>query len=176
MPNRSLLVSGFTAFGEIQDNPAAWLAERCGAPFALLPVSYARAEAWLTRLQDDPPARLLMLGVAANRPHFSLELFGWNAVGAGPDVEGEVAEVWPSGPTYVNASLWTPTLAAKIVVQGHAKLSGNPGDYLCNFMAYRAPFALPQTASGFLHVPGDAHMPRERMLQHLRAILALIGD
>ncbi|MDX2065141.1 MAG: hypothetical protein SFX74_05305 [Fimbriimonadaceae bacterium] len=176
MATHSLLVTGFTGFGDINDNPAAWLAEHCGEPFELLPVSYAAAEQWLIARQSNPPERLLMLGVAADRPHFSVELYGWNAVGPTPDIEGQTAAPVLAGPVNAAASLWSPDLTAEIVVLGHARLSANPGDYLCNFMAYRAPQLLPGTRSGFLHVPGDAHMIRDRMLQHLRAILALIHE
>jgi pyrrolidone-carboxylate peptidase len=113
-----------------------------------------------------------MLGVAANRAQLTPEIFGWNLNGPHADVDGihREGEIEPDEPFYRTSTLWDPRTLSRWILAGVSGVSGSPGNYLCNYSLYRALGALPGTKVGFLHVPGDAHIEREVMLDKVKTI------
>jgi pyrrolidone-carboxylate peptidase len=149
MPTR-LFVTGFGAFGQFDTNPTSLLAPALGAPHAILPVTYADADAFLASFDADNYDALLMLGVSAKAESILLETTARNRIGTTPDASGIVAGPMPinsSGPPQLNATLWTEA-------HHHAhSTSQDAGDYLCNYLFYRGLEAHPRLRIGFVHVP-----------------------
>lgn len=161
---QALLVTGFLAFGDVVENPSALLAERCGARHALLEVAYDAVDAFLNGLCDAPPPQvLLMLGVARRAGEIRLERTARNKVGPLPDVRGQArppGEIEPGAPAEIAGTLFNPHFAASGM-----SFSDDAGDYLCNYIYYRALRRLPQsTRVGFVHVPPLEAVPLD--IQH----------
>ncbi|MFQ3677000.1 MAG: hypothetical protein SNJ74_03555 [Fimbriimonadaceae bacterium] len=167
-----LLITGFGPFGNVEDNPSAWLAERLGPPFRILDVSYGAVDALVEELAADPPDALLLMGVAAGSERMRLETTGRNHVGAVADVEGIVAgpgPIDPFGPPQLGSTLWR----APVFFEENEmwEPSVDAGSYLCNYALYRCLRSLPGAAVGFLHVPLPDQMPLERQLEVGRTIV-----
>lgn len=162
MASRTLLVSGFTAFGPHEDNPAARIAAAVdglrlpGVVVAgvTLPVVWRDAFPTLQRaVEACAPAALLMLGVA-DRPDVCFEVLARNVQGARVDASGALPEgavVDAAGPGLLPGRLpWSRLSAAPLPV----RYSNDAGDYLCNHLLYRAMASLPHVpVRGFVHIP-----------------------
>jgi len=148
------LITGFGPFGEVADNPSGELARTSGHENVVLPVSFRAVDEFIDSLVSNPPEVLLMLGVAAKRDSFSIELVARNLVGALPDVEGMAygpGPLDPAVPFQLGTTLWR---AEEFLSQaGQWSPSADAGDYLCNYIYFRALQKLPDSRVGFLHVP-----------------------
>lgn len=167
-----VLVTGFGPFGDVGDNPSAWLAERVGFECRVLEVSFAAVDEFVEEVSNNPPDALVLMGVAAGAERMRIETTARNEVGAVPDVRGEVAgpaPIDPLGPPQIGATLWrSPEFFQD---NEYWETSTSAGTYLCNYVFYRCLKALPNTAVGFLHVPLADQMPLEQQLEVTRGIL-----
>lgn len=173
------LVTGFGAFGAFDTNPSAELARHCGRPHALIEVAFAAVDAFLEAIQPDEFDRLLMLGVARKRTHLTPELYARNYVGREPDVRGVVrnGDIEEEGPLLLLSTLWNPGDLSEGLPLGLAHVSLDAGNYLCNYISYRALRRFPEKAIGFLHVPPfdaiDFEQQQDALAQILNAVEAL---
>lgn len=166
-----LLVTGFGPFGEVAENPSAWLAEHCGAPFEVLEVSFRAVDEFVARLAPDPPKRLLCIGLAGKATAMRLETVAHNWIGSTPDVRGEVwgpGAIDPRLPGQVCSTFWTPE---DFMTLARAEPSARAGDYLCNYLLFQAIQALPTSQVAFLHAPPFKEMNAEAQLQIVCEIL-----
>lgn len=164
-----LFVTGFGAFGQFDTNPTSILAPQLGHPHAVLPVTYEAAEQFLAGMRGDEFDALLMLGVSAKATSILLETTGRNRIGKTPDASGVVAgpmPINPLGAPQINATLWTE--------EHHRanETSQDAGDYLCNYLLYRALELFPNHRVGFVHVPSFAVMEEQAQLETLRQLVA----
>lgn len=171
-----VFVTGFGPFNEIDENPSAKLAEGCGQPARILPVSYRAVTDFLAGLQPAWFDVLLMLGVATKRDHLTPELFGRNYRGDHADVDGKSlkGEIDASGPLLVPSTLWTPELLSAILLDDRFRESMDAGEYLCNDIAYRAVRRFPDKRVGFLHVPPVEKMPLGEQAEALQFLLRTV--
>jgi len=170
-------ITGFGAFGTVAVNPSAKLAEASKRPFQVLEVAFAAVDEYLTSLNPESFDRLLMLGVAASRERMCPELFGRNFIGKTPDVRGIdlEGEIEAGAPLLLESTLWTPEIASEIVAfDPHTKLSMDAGEYLCNYISYRALQRFPEKKVGFLHIPAEDKLPLDVQMASLTKILEVI--
>ncbi len=175
--SEQMFVTGFGAFGHVTDNPSAKLARLCGRSYQVLDVSFEAADAFLDDLGPSKLKWLLLLGVAAGRDHFSLELFARNWIGGAKDIHEQGLEglIEEGAPLLLESNLWSPELVSQIVMTDpFTKVSMDAGDYLCNYIYYRAMQKLPNVLVGFLHVPTESHIGFDVQQQMLQKILAEI--
>ena len=172
----TLLLTGFEPFHTHPDNPSAHAAQALhGAELpggwrvhsALLPVEPQAAGAALTRLLGErAPDAVLLTGLAAGRPHVTLERV---AVGVMdfriPDNAGQTYQDQPIRADAPAAFLSTLPLRAILAAWREAGIPGgisnSAGLYVCNFVLYHALHALSEAGRGavpcgFLHVPANA--------------------
>lgn len=178
MSNRTL-VTGFGDFGAVVGNPSAKLAQDCGRPFKVLEVSYKAVDEFIAQLDASTFDHLLMMGVATGRDRFSIELFARNWKSNAPDVRGVQAEgrIDEQAPLLLESELWNGENTSKIVISDHhVSISMDAGEYLCNYLYFRALSKLPPSQVGFVHVPAESRLPIETQMESLKAILAEIED
>ncbi len=171
------LVTGFSAFGSITDNPSAHLAEHYGGPFRVLEVSYAAVDRLIDELVDSDWDQVIFLGVAAQATTMRLELNGRNRVGITPDVAGVVAGpgvIDPSGPPKLDSDLWKSGFEELTAKEPSITFSTDAGDYLCNYTLYQARLRLPNIKTGFLHVPTADTCPLGEQMRLLHLILDVL--
>jgi pyroglutamyl-peptidase len=202
----SVLITGFRPFPGAPANPTAALATRlaragrrrgidCVAH--VFATTYAAVERELPRLiAAHRPDAILMLGLAPRRAHVSIEVFARNRMSVWfPDASGVVAPraaiaAGMSAATRGRAD-FSRLLAAARATRVKTLLSRDAGNYLCNYVYWRALEAAaapdgPRRAV-FVHVPrvspnvrrrGPARRPRFSFAQFLRvgdAILAALS-
>ena len=170
-------VTGFGAFKSIAENPSATLAESSGRPHTVLEVSYQAVDEFISSLCTDSFDRLLMIGVAAKRDRLTPELFARNMIGPDADVRGyaPLGYIEPMAPLLLESTLWTPEVLSEIVIYDpHTKVSMDGGDYLCNYIGYRALAAFPEKRVGFLHIPTPEHLPMQEQQRVLQMMLEII--
>jgi pyroglutamyl-peptidase len=201
-----LLITGFSPFPGAPANPTAALAPRlaragrrrgidCVAH--VFATTYAAVDRELPRLiAAHRPDAILMLGLAARRRHVSIEVFARNRMSVWfPDAGGVVPPRATIAPGTAAATRgraeFSRLLAAARATRVKTHLSRDAGNYLCNFVYWRAleAAALPDgpRRAVFVHVPrvspnarrrADAGRPRFTLAQFLRvgeAILAALG-
>ena len=107
------------------------------------------------------PDALLMFGLAAATPHLRIETWARNALSPLPDAAGVTAQAQVIAPGRSPAiALPTPAralLAAARRARVPTAISDDAGDYLCNYLCWRATLAAlrpgaPRLAA-FIHVP-----------------------
>jgi len=170
-------VTGFGAFQDIAVNPSSKLAETCGRPFRNLEVAFQAVDDFVQELSPATFDRLLMLGVASSRDRLTPELFARNMLGPSKDVRGYAREgfIVPEAPLLLESTLWTPQILSEIVAYDpHTKISMDAGEYLCNYISYRALQRFPDKQVGFLHVPSESHLPLAEQSATLERILSVI--
>lgn len=172
----TLLLTGFEPFHTHPVNPSAEAAsaldgEQAGGLHvrsALLPVEpHAAAQALRSHLERLRPDAVLLTGLAAGRPHVTLERVALNVMDfAIPDNAGQTYRDAPaSGDADAPAALLS-TLPLRSIL-GAWREAGIPGSisntaglYVCNFVMYHALRALAldgrgHVPCGFLHVPAN---------------------
>jgi pyroglutamyl-peptidase len=187
---RTILVTGFGPFPGAPVNPTEDLMKtlarvrlpRVKIVTHVFRTSYAAVDKELPALlRRYRPDALLMFGLAAATPHLRIETWARNAIAALPDVAGAVPGLRSIAPGRAPA-LALPTLAASLLaaarrVRVPAAISKNAGDYLCNYLCWRAAVAVRQRRwprlAAFIHVPED--MPAAALARAGRAFLAVIA-
>lgn len=172
------LLTGFGPFLSVVDNPAERLTRYFDAhpvpghhlTTQVLPVSFREATGIVQQAiaaggtEGRPFDFILMLGVAAKRPHWSVECTARNrSTTSAADAENGL---WPypcivaDAPDVLAATLPGSALAAAIADIGlPAIASDNAGDYLCNHLLFWTLTHLRNrnhpARAGFLHIPAD---------------------
>jgi pyroglutamyl-peptidase len=173
-------VTGFLAFEGFAINPSALLAESSGRPFQLLEVSYDAVDEFIAQLDPRRFDRLIMLGVAGKSSRLRLEQVARNRIGPRPDVRGfapcssGIVAIAPDGPDLLPGTLWH-RYAALLTETPHRRPSEDAGQYLCNYIYYRALERFGTThAVAFLHVPplDRVDLPTQQLV--LREILEAV--
>lgn len=169
---RSVLVTGFGAFGGHDRNPSAEAVRElargwqppAGAVLVteILPVSFERARRRLGELiEDHRPALVLSVGLAAGRERLGVERVAINLADAPiPDVDGSQpadAPLESEGPPARFSTLPVKRIVAALRgADLPAEVSLTAGGYVCNAVMYTALGAAPAGApAGFLHVPAE---------------------
>jgi pyrrolidone-carboxylate peptidase len=164
-------VTGFGPFLSTENNPSAWLAERSGAPFSVIPVTFAAVEDALELLSEQPWQFLLLLGLASKSPTMRFESVACNRVGTTPDMDGVVwgpGPIDPAAPQQLHSTLWMglPDDATDL-----GEVTTDAGGYLCNYILFRALQKFPDRKVGFLHVAESELLPLESQLGVVQAIV-----
>lgn len=199
------LLTGFGPFQSIVSNPSERLTTYFEAhpvpghalTTRILPVSFRAATGIVQQAiaaggADGRPFDLiLMLGVAANRPHWSVERVGRNrSTTSAADSENCL---WPyesivaDAPETLSATLPTAELVSALEAAGlPAIASDSAGDYLCNHLLFWTLSHLQArnhpARAGFLHIPADADtfapgveaQPTFTFQQHRAAVQAVL--
>ncbi|RJF73607.1 pyroglutamyl-peptidase I [Deinococcus cavernae] len=172
----TLLLTGFEPFHTHPDNPSANAAsELDGANLghvqvvsALLPVEpRTAAQKLLGLLSRLSPDAVLLTGLAAGRPHVSLERVAVNVMDFNiPDNAGNTYRDAPAHEHEAAPAAYLSTLPLRNILQAWreaeipGQISNTAGLYLCNFVMYQALHYLTETNAahvpcGFLHVPAN---------------------
>lgn len=179
----TILITGFGPFPGAAFNPTGVLAEelarRRHPAFAnirriahVFPVSYEAVDRELpVLLASERPDALIMFGVATRSKHVRIETRARNTVArAVPDVAGDVppsSSIRSGGP----AALPLRTPAQRLLTAVRATgvpviISRDAGDYLCNYLCWRAAEAgsngTPRVMS-FVHVPQVTRSPIRKL-------------
>jgi len=173
-------ITAFGAFGTITDNPSIALARALDPDAVILEVAYDAVDEWVNGLDPADPTPILSLGVAAGRKRLTYEVMAHNRAGAHPDVrnmrkaETGTVEIGSGGYPSLGATFLAPEILKSFgrKITG-ARLSYDPGAYLCNYLHYRQLHRLPNTHVGFVHVVPFEQVPLEAQLMALRNILRL---
>ncbi|MCB8931997.1 MAG: hypothetical protein M9921_01895 [Fimbriimonadaceae bacterium] len=171
-----VLVTGFGAFGEFEENPSALLAAGCGREHRVLEVAFDAVDQALQEWDPGAFDALLMLGVAGKASAFRVETVARNHIGPAPDVRGEVhgpGPIDPSAPPLLAATLWPSWLLDDTAERAP---SVDAGSYLCNYAFFRALQRFPEKRVGFLHVPPASAMALEVQRDVVREVLALLEE
>jgi pyrrolidone-carboxylate peptidase len=169
-----MFVTGFGPFGSITDNPSSMLAEISGRPFHVLTVSFRAVDEFLEGL-DPSFDSLLLIGVAAGADSFRVETVARNEIGPAPDVEGEQwgpGPIDPRLPRQLAATLWPVELLAE---DPRWAPSVDAGNYLCNYVFFRALARFPDKPVGFLHVPSYETLSAEEQRRRFAEFLGVLG-
>ncbi len=166
----TILVTGFGPFPGAPVNPTEPLMKtlaRVRIPGATIvthvfATSYAAVDRELPALlRRHRPNALLMFGLAAATPHLRIETWARNSLAQLPDVAGAVPRLRAIAPGRATG-LRLPTfahalLAAARRVRVPAAISGDAGDYLCNYLCWRTALAARRRGgprlTAFIHVP-----------------------
>ena len=167
---RTILVTGFGPFPGAPVNPTEALMRTlarehvAGAKIVthVFPTSYAAVDRELPALlRRYRPDALLMFGLAAATPYLRIETLARNSISRTEDVSGAVPALRFIAPGRASA-LRLPTLARALLAAARrarvpAAISKDAGDYLCNYLCWRAAFAARQSRTprfaAFIHVP-----------------------
>lgn len=163
------LITGFGPFGSFDANPSSLLAAECGRPFQILEVSYVAVDQFLSELSAESFDLLVMLGVAGQSQRMRFEMIARNWVGATPDVRGLVLGPGPIAPDAPPQFALSPSLA--IPASEHWEASFDAGDYLCNYIYFRASQWFPAKQLHFIHVPPFEAVSPEIQLAELCRLL-----
>ena len=198
----TILITGFRPFPGAPANPTAALATqlaRAGRRRGITCVAHVFATTYAAVDRELPgliakhrPDAILMLGLAARRRHVSIELFARNRMSAGfPDASGVVPPRAAIAAGAVAATRgraeFSRLVAAARATRVTTRLSRDAGNYLCNYVYWRALEAAaapggPRRAV-FVHVPrvspnaprrGGARPPRFTLAQFLRVGEAIL--
>lgn len=163
------LVTGFGPFGNVVDNPSMRLALESGRTCQILEVAYAAVDQFLNELAPESFDLLIMLGVAGQAQKIRQETVGRNRIGSTPDVRGVVlgpGAIDPNeGPQIALPSTVLPPTSL------HWELSTDAGDYLCNYLFFRALQRFNGKRVRFVHVPPFDVIPKEVQQSELHAFL-----
>jgi pyroglutamyl-peptidase len=172
MPRQlKILVTGFGRFPGARKNPTAALIRALAAQRArlarlgieleraVLPARYAAVGQALQELDDKlKPDAILHFGLAARRKFFSVETRALNRLSLlRCDASGARAPsraIIPGAPAAARATLPCHEIEAALRRSGlPARISINPGSYLCNEALYLSLARSQARAIGFIHVP-----------------------
>jgi pyroglutamyl-peptidase len=168
----TILVTGFGPFPRAPINPtgplvqqlARWRLGRTKIVTHIFPTSYAAVDRELPKLLARyKPNALLMFGLATMAKALRIETRARNALSLLADVEGFVPGLRSIAPGRAPA-LALPTPSRRLLAAAHAArtpaaVSNDAGDYLCNYLCWRAALATRrsrgQCLAAFIHVPPD---------------------
>jgi pyroglutamyl-peptidase len=169
----TILVTGFGPFPGAPFNPTAPLVQRLARARKpadsrlrivthVFKTSYAAVDRELPALvKRHRPDALLMFGLAIRARKLRIETSARNSLGRNPDATGKIppaAAIAPGGPPRL--TMETPAqalLAAARAAQVPAAISRDAGNYICNYLCWRAT-EMAQKPKGpryaaFVHVP-----------------------
>jgi pyroglutamyl-peptidase len=166
----TVLVLGFEGYGGRGINPSEQIVSTLdGKRIAqravvgrVLPVSYDRLAATVTALiEEHRPACVIAIGLWPGEPVIRLERIAANENDFEiPDNAGaiEAGPIDTDGPAGRRTTLPVHAIRDALLSDGiPARLSGTPGNFLCNAMMYTilgaAERLTPAPAAGFIHVP-----------------------
>ena len=172
-----ILVTGFGKFPGVRRNPSAEIARQSGFPFRILPVTFDAADEFINEIKDDPPKRLLMLGVAPSS-HMRIETVARNGIHGRRDQSGEVrfGPIADGEALTLESTLWTPKLCAEFSSGLHRliRTSDDAGLYLCNYVYYQALRKLDRTQCGFLHVCSPKYISVQAQKRRLNQLISAV--
>lgn len=206
----TLLLTGFEPFHTHPTNPSAQAAEALDGlevggfrvRSALLPVEpHAAAETLRGLLDGHEPAAVLLTGLAAGRPHVTLERVALNVMDfVIPDNAGRTYRDQPAHPDASAPAAYLSTLPLRAIVEAWREahipggISNTAGLYVCNFVLYRALDHLRRAGRahvpcGFLHVPANAavalavpedrapipYLPQDEITRAVRVAVEVVG-
>lgn len=190
-----VLITGFGAFGSVQDNPSGRVAEAldalgsiAGVPVRaeLLRVAYALVDEALPRLvRELRPRAVISFGIDGKSKAVKLERFYLNIADAPPDVDGDERRgrtIEPGGPDAHRSTLPLERIHTALTTAGlPVEFSNHAGGYLCNYTGYRAAALVARgrgpRRSGFIHLPPVEALPLERQIEAARlAVEAVVAE
>ncbi len=168
---RPILVTGFTPFAGLADNPSAIVVEHLAAKGVpgvalatrLVDVVWATAALDLVAAVDEVrPAAIVCFGLARGRDAINLERFAVNvddsatADNAGAHRRG--VPIVADGPAAYTTTLPLPEIGAALADEGlPVRFSNHAGAFLCNHAFYvvrhRLALAGMEVPAGFVHLP-----------------------
>lgn len=171
-----IFVTGFGPFLDVLDNPSAQIAKQLGLPYEILEVSFEAADRFILGLDPNTFDSLLMLGVARGRTHVCPELFARNQIGHTKDVKGNdrFGPIEAGAPLLLEGDLWTPEVIGEAAHEFMIRASMDAGNYLCNYLYYRAQRKFPDRRIGFLHVPAVDSMSLEEEIRLVKFLVSLL--
>ncbi len=187
---RTILVTGFGPFPGAPVNPTEGLVQalsRVHLPRAKI-VTHVFRTSYVSVDRELPallcrykPDALLMFGLAAATPHLRIETWGRNALSRLPDDAGAIASAQVIAPGRTGALVMITPARALVAAARRARvpaaISKDAGDYLCNYLCWRAALAARKPGgprfAAFIHVPEG--MKAADLARAGRAFLATIG-
>lgn len=167
-----VLLTGFEPFGGARANPSWEVAQHLAGTGRVpgvevvaerMPVSFARVRPLLAEAMERyAPDVVVALGLAAGRPHVSVERVGINlALARIPDNDGRRPRDVPLVPAGPDAHLTTLPVGRLLAADPRLVDSLSAGGFVCNATLYHlldlvvsaAPGTSRVRAAGFLHVP-----------------------
>lgn len=194
-----ILLTGFTAFGNIEENPSQVIVEQMAKSkllpehvqliTAILPVGYdAAAERIHALIDEHVPSVVVMMGVAASRKKICLEYHAANcdtATVADNDgiirnnrtIDARFDYYFKRSSSLPLDYLYCELRAKDIQVQR----SYDAGGYVCNHTLFEALSHIAdkhdnKILAGFVHVPSFDAIPQEQMLTAIERILLVMSD
>jgi pyroglutamyl-peptidase len=166
-----ILVTGFEVFGGHNANPSEKLALRLDGEWVgparivgrVLPVSIAKLDAALDEiLAETKPVAVVALGLAEREATIRLETTGHNELKFTiPDNDGKkrTGRIDKDGPAKRAATLpLAASLKALLAAGIPARLSDDPGRFLCNAALYGLLGRVGKIPCGFVHLPPTPEM------------------
>jgi len=191
MVDQPILVTGFDRFGAHEHNPSQAIVDALAAErdpllaCRVLPTSYRRAgELIETWIEQDRPAAVVMLGLAASATALRLERFARNRDHSeaidNDGVSRLDAEIVKSAPEVYASTLPLERFAAAVRSLGTpVEFSQSAGGFLCNHVFYRARHAIElrnqRIPCGFLHIPAAQSAALAPWLEAVRECLRVLG-
>lgn len=193
----TILLTGFEAFGKVDDNPSQRVVEQIAARndghivAKVLPVEYQRAGQMIRQLIEiHQPVAVLMLGVAQGREAINLERVALNLNDAHlADNAGELALgrlIDANAPAAYWSTLPLDALHEQVAAQQIAvRYSNHAGAYLCNHVFFVARHWLETQQQGhipcgFIHLPAAGEeapaMPLAKIVQAVDCCLSFLTE
>jgi pyroglutamyl-peptidase len=171
-----ILLTGFQPWDRNDVNPSGDVARELGG--VVLPVHFGDADRVLRReLRRRKPDGLVMLGLAPGRKLLSLEAVALNVDHCEDAGENEAwrRPIQKSGPDAIGTRLPLEKIQLLLKAGGiRSAISHHAGTFLCNHVFYRG-LTWMNGPCGFVHVPPFKALPKPRLLQAVRTILAAVG-
>jgi pyroglutamyl-peptidase len=166
-----ILLTGFEVFGGHPANPSEKLALRLDGEWIgpariagrVLPVSIAKLDAALDAiLEETKPIAIVAMGLAEQEATIRLESTGYNELKFRiPDNDGKKrnGRIEKDGPATRAASLPLAAALKALLAAGiPARLSDDPGRFLCNAALYGLLGRVGKIPCGFVHLPPTPEM------------------
>jgi pyroglutamyl-peptidase len=187
---RTIVITGFGPFPGAPFNPTEGLVQALARVHLhgtkivthVFRTSYASVDRELpSLLRRHRPDALLMFGLAAATPHLRIETSARNALSSLPDAASVAAHARMIAPGHIaKLPLTTPVRALRAAARRArvpAAISSDAGDYLCNYLCWRAALAARQPGgprlTAFIHVPEG--LPADALARAGRAFLAVVA-
>lgn len=194
-----ILLTGFTPFGELHENPSRLIVEQVARRglfpaliTAILPTEYAASEQAVRELiLTRRPAAVVSIGVAAGRDAINLERAALNLNDAPiADNAGDLANgrlIAADGPAAYWSTLPLEAMHDALHQRGiPAVISNHAGAYVCNHIFYSTRHLVEQMGlsamCGFIHVPAirqdeqpEKGLPLAMMVEGVEICLGVVS-
>lgn len=160
--HNNVLLTGFRPFKDNQVNPSELVVNNLvseGYQGLILDVSYKKADIALNPdvLFKNGYSTIVCFGLAAKRDYISMEKFAYNEISSlASDEDGYIPsslQIQPGGKNLIATSFnLNPALDALVKEGISARISSDPGRYLCNYAYYKSLVATSGSAI-FIHLP-----------------------